>query len=243
MSVTLHDWTIAQHHQSSLVGSTMLKEFADSPRGYYSAYVAKTRSPERDTKALRFGNLWHTYLLEPHKFSPGLVRPDELKKLEYMKWSVEANADASSLLAEPGDCERTATWNYSIGLGVKARFDKFIRRDERDGSWKSIILDLKVSRRPDKRGFRRDCQDYGYLLQAGLYVRSAAEMQSTAISLPEFFWIVTGNEEPHETFVYHLSPDSRQRALDDVENHLWNLDESMVSGNWDHPQSREVEEI
>lgn len=151
-------------------------------------YMEDKLSPEKDTEALIFGRMFHTYLLEPELFDAQYaeweganrsttagknawgewllvnagkepVKPEHMEMLKGMRESVYGNPYAKNALTG-GLVEMSLFWEVS-GIQVKARPDYI--------SPQGIIVDLKSTIDAQPKPFSRDCANHRYHVQNAVY--------------------------------------------------------------------------
>jgi len=172
----------------------------------------------RDTDAMRLGRAVDTLVFEPEEFEKGFaVRPEtyiDQKGIEKpfnlrstacraildemtasgrdvlsAKQHEQARGMADAMLAHPkaaefiftGEAQVCVVWDDAdTGMRCKARLDWLT-----DGQW---IVDLKTSRDGSPDGFPRAIVNYGYHVQAAMYVDAVKTV--TERELPFYFFVV-----------------------------------------------------
>jgi hypothetical protein len=200
----------------SYLSSTDIRRLLRSPAHYKNPTI-------QDSPALQFGSLVHEFVLLPHiaeaRYRPKANVDGRTKEGKAVRdWeaslsaqqgvkfitesdynaavsiaaSVRAHMGASSLIA--GGVAETAGI-VSDFLGVNCRIKPDYRTD-------SYIVDLKtcVDGRPDP--FVRSVVNYGYQVQAALYVDVAEAIDGKK---RDFYWVAVEKDAPYAVAVYKAS--------------------------------------
>lgn len=268
MTAELMDWTNEQHHASTAVGSTMLKEFIDSPKLYYGRYIAETIPKRPTSEALEFGTAFHEFLLEHDTFdSRYSVRPAEFdeqnRRLKAVREEHAAFDNAAALggkrVISAADMERLKAMRESVMENTVARelveADKFpeqsivwthgsgvLCKARFDGiEFSGRVMDLKTSREPGPREWIRSARNYGYDVQLGLYL-PGREAFMPGIRQP-FLHIVVGSDPPHETFVYEFDGMYVEFAEEKVDRALERMAECLRTGIWQSQYANQIIQV
>lgn len=105
---------------------------------------------------------------------------------------------ASVLLGR--NAEQSAVWHDpETGVLCKGRFD----------DWQSgiALIDLKSTMDASEEAFRKDVADYGYHVQAALYLRGARALN---LDTPHFMVVAVEKEPPHDIAIYRIHEGSIQ---------------------------------
>lgn len=183
--------TLSEYLRVRAVSRTVLHAMSATPaHGLMQMGDSSEASP-----ALDFGEAFHIAILEPetsgdrilvgengltraqkawHEFEARArgagqvpVTREESRHLIAMRHGLLREIGARRLL-ESQYREITCVWRHErTGLWLKARFDLLDIGDP------SFILDLKTTRDADERKFAYACRDYGYTLQAAMYLQGA----------------------------------------------------------------------
>lgn len=142
----------ADYHANDAVSTSKLKTFMESAYAYFRQYVCKDCKRE-ETDAMRFGSMFHEYVLKPELFTSHYVelpdgvkantnagketiaeltktgripiKKDEFDKLFALRQSVFSNPTAAALLK---DGEAELSWRIKTGAGydMQCRTDWFV---------------------------------------------------------------------------------------------------------------------
>jgi hypothetical protein len=198
-------------------------------------YWGYQQTKKKTTDALRFGNAFHTYVLEPDLMweryemvdiipskydpltSPGkiLLLPEELSRIEIMDSKIHAHPDASLLFQ---DARREVTF-FSIdpltGIVKKCRAD----------IWRGCeMTDLKSTTDASEDAFTYDCGYYDYPISAAFYMEVGTEASGMHINL--FNVVAAESEEPHDVAVYDIDGDVLFNAEKLIRVAMKRIDES-----------------
>jgi hypothetical protein len=177
----------AYHADRSCVSVSGLKEILRSP-AHYQAYMDGTG--RKETPAMFLGTAVHMRLLEPERFGETYaVAPTPDKRTREFKEFALANAQKTILTPEQmAACDSIA---QSVGLHASAKTllrgghaeCTVIWQDQETGIWQKIrpdclclnfeagiCLDVKKTTDASMPVFARRCVEYGYDLQAAVYL-------------------------------------------------------------------------
>ena len=177
------------------------------------------------TKAMEFGSLFHTYVLEPETFhkkyerKPDLdlrtkqgkelfaefekinqgkkfISGDDLATIKAMRESILCHREASRLVKANGKNE-LSIFSEIFGVKVKARFDKLI--DDK------IIVDLKTTEDASIIEFGKSVWNYRYHVQAAFYQDVA---ESVGLKIEKFYFVAIEKKAPYCVAVYEIDEDA-----------------------------------
>jgi len=227
------------------VSRSGLEHFARSP-AHYRAFLEQD---ERSTPALRFGRIFHRYLLEPdlcrlavydgpakntkagkdawaefleRVSGAEIVSAEEHAALEGMMKSVRAHRSARDLMDIPGPVE-ASRWNYPdkrSGVLAKARPDKLLDS-------LSYVLDLKTAEDASPAGFAKAVAKHRYHVQQAWYVDTLGLPPDTP-----FFFVAVEKAAPYAVAVYQLAPEDAARGREVYRRELLDLAECMSRDEW-----------
>lgn len=207
------------------VSKHALDEFAKNPYAYLARKVAGIEEEEKDSAALILGRAAHAAVLQPEIFDGEFViQPDHIKVRRGKEWeifnamssgkfiikqddydiakgiskSVAANATSSKLLAACEDREVAVFWKDDTGVEMKAKID-FISKNG------AIVGDLKTTTDASPDAFAKDCDIYGYDIQAAVYVDA---VRAAGYEPKCFAFIVVEKTFPFTVSVYTFDTDS-----------------------------------
>lgn len=187
----LYRSTMDEYLATRALSRTALFEFARTP----AHFLLHASSPPDRSAALDFGTAFHTLILEPENASRTIMRADagltrhqkgwvDVANAARAKGAVAVTADEARhlaamrkrVLAEPG-IEVLLASEYReitmVWLEPRSRVWCKARVDLLDAGPLPFILDLKTTSDASERRFAYSCRDYGYTLQAGMYVEGA----------------------------------------------------------------------
>lgn len=232
------------------ISRSMLEDFIVSPALYHGRYIAKTIPGREESDAMRFGSAVHSLVLggpavvhapkcdrrtkdgkqlwaefEAESVGCIILDRDDYHAARRCEESVKAHSIASEILSGVRLHEEVATdVHEASGLRIKSKLDGA-------GSWNQelFIADLKTAGKPWPEIWPKTLPNYGYHRQAAFYRMFAPRAK--------WFWIVVGNEPPHETFVYEPDQATLDVGREEVDSALVRLADCIRADRWEHPQS------
>lgn len=233
---------VEEYHAAPGVSKTGLDHFSRSP-AHFQAYLNEDHA---EAPALRFGRIFHRYILEPdecklavwdgparntkagkeawaefqEKYAGAeIVTAEEQASLEGMRASVFAHPVARDYLSAPGRSE-LSRWGYDPQSGelCKVRPDKLLDA--------GLVFDLKSAKDASPKGFARACAERRYHVQAAFYpdVLSLDEK-----SMP---FIAVEKEPPYACAVYILDEDAVEFGRYLYQRDLMRIAECKISKRW-----------
>jgi hypothetical protein len=118
------------------------------------------------------------------------------------------------IFEQPGRAEHAIRFAHESGIRLKASFDRLLD----DGA----IVDLKTARDPSRLGFRRALAEYGYHRQAAIYCQGRDQYVGPR-DWPSHYFVVVGNEPPHECAVYIVGQRSLEHGAQQIADLLQRL--------------------
>lgn len=241
---------------------SMLKVFRESPREAFLRFVAAPERPDGGndwSQSRRIGAAVNALVLDPD-VARSLIHTVEAKRrgaaavgdaqrafpdrLVLTRPETDLASGVADAILEPGtraaevaNAILTAPGGYSewayrwedaeTGVRCKLMVDRLAEVYGRP-----TIGELKTSRNPSPREFRRDARRFGYGLQAA---HNVAGVEDALGEKPQFFWVVVRNAPPFEVAVWRSSRlllegrDDRREALrrlarctdDEEDGRLW----------------------
>lgn len=202
----LVDEDISDYHAHESVSHSKLRDFDQlGPKGFYLRHVRR-EAPRADTKALRNGRAFETFLCEPKRFDEWfVVKPADYKGTE-KKWKAWVEAEeasgktvidrkdhaafehmesairecgAASALLEGSTYQPTWRREWAGLPGLQARPDWANMGGCPFSDYRPFTLDLKTTRALDDLTTGRSIVKYGYHSQAAT-VRLASEQTDMA---------------------------------------------------------------
>lgn len=203
----------AEYHARPELSKSRLDTFHKSPAHY--RFALNTGWSE-SSKAMEFGSCLHMLLLEEERFNAEvlecgltrntkaykefkeankgkiIIKPDEYRKLFYMRDALHHNHEAKVLL-DKAEREVSAIWQHRSGVMCRSRFDLM---------FKGILGDLKSTTCAEPRLFQKSMAKYRYHVQAAFYCD--AYQSITGEQARGFFLIVCEKSAPYQCFVFQV---------------------------------------
>lgn len=208
-------------------------------------------NPEPETPALAFGTAFHTYVLEPDKFSDEyiivpsfdartkegkaikakiiesgkiMLNVKDFERIEAMSASVMNNKYAAALISK-GEHEQSYFWKDKLtGLNLKCRTD--CRTDLKTVS---VIADLKTTENAETESFMRACIKYGYDLQAAMYTHGVEMIEKKP---HRFVFIAVEKSPPYACNVLEADDFIIKKGMRDLKDYLYTLADCLKTDNW-----------
>lgn len=203
--------TMEQYHAHPAVGSSSLRTLIEQSPAHY---IWNRLNPSEPTPAQRYGTAIHQAILEPDAFHKNAVVEPEFGG----KGSVAAKAEwhlenygrlilkreqhnaikgmlksismhkAAFKFVSAGASEASLFWkDPATGIACKARPD-YVRGGH-------ILVDIKTTEDASYRSFKKTIPDYGYHVQAALYLDGATEVHGTKFD--EFIIVAIEKNPPY----------------------------------------------
>jgi len=215
----IRDLPNKEYHAKPGLSSSGLGSLAKSPAHYLAS-----KEDQEETKALKFGTAFHTYVLEPEKFQAEIavapkvdrrtkagktawiefvgsaadktiIDEEDMETIKRMGESVYAHPEAMRLLDAEGFVEVSCFWDdYTLGAPCKCRPDKL--------NAGGACIDLKSTEDASQRAFARSCGQYNYIKRAAFYLRGLSQV--TGYPHTEFYFIAVEKKAPYGTMVYQV---------------------------------------
>lgn len=208
--------TYDEYNDYPAIRKSELDYIHQSP-AHYQVYKANGR---KETDALRWGRMFHTFVLEPELFNQEYAVLEESvnrntiagKKawatwLEANEGKIAVNRPDMDTLIQMKQCifdhplaknalsggiaESTLLWEYD-GMLCKARPDYITAN--------GLIVDLKTTKDARPRGFAKDCADYRYHVQSAFYTE--AYYQVFGEYPAGFLFVAIEKEKPYAVALY-----------------------------------------
>lgn len=185
--------------------------------------------PEASTPAMAFGSAAHKFILEgaeafaeEYAVAPYIDRRTKIGKEEYehflqnnqgktilatedfetltlMHFAMKAHPEAWALVH--GEHETTHVWtDAETGEKCKIRLDCLTTFEGRP-----TIVDYKTVNTCEDRAFERDCRQYGYKIQAGMYTEGLAISSGFMIDAA-FVFVCQEKKAPYAVRIYRCDP-------------------------------------
>lgn len=210
--------TMAEYHAHKAVGSSSLRTLINQSPAHY---LFNRENPLESTPAQAFGTAIHQAILEPKQFrelaiveppfsgtgsraakdqwhlnnhGKTILKQDQMDTIEGILKSISAHKQASKLVSA-GHAEESIFWTEpESGIECKARPD-FIREGH-------IVVDVKSTADASYRSFQKDIANYGYHIQAAMYLDAATAI--TGQNHDTFIIIAVEKEAPYALQCFQL---------------------------------------
>lgn len=231
------------HGDKSHLSSSTIKEMLRSP-AHCKAYMSGKK--RKETNAMQIGTALHMAVLEPHLFGSSyaiwddirkgklydeflvknkgktVLRGEEMDKVIGMANAVRAYSDYPIQRAiEIGHSELSIYWtDPETGIGLKIRPDSFSEYG---------VLDVKKTQdaRPEK--FVWSCRDYGYDVQAALYMTGMEYFLGKKVP---FYFIAVEEEAPHGVWVHEVSKEMYESGMTKLRKALNMYKQCKETNSW-----------
>jgi hypothetical protein len=239
------------HHKLVGWSCSKLKDMARSPAHYYSRHVLKQK--QADTPAFAFGRIAHAALLEPTRFlksykvqpdfgamqssknreardawlkdmPPGsiVLTSDQADQIKGMIDSILSHPVGEELLKD-GVTERTGyCTDEATGEILRIRPD-LLRRD-------GIMVDVKTTEDASFKGFQRSVFNFGYDMQAGMYLDVGTRIEGKP--LHTFAFLAIEKAPPYAVAVYVAGQDVLERGRARYRKALARGIQCRTQGRW-----------
>jgi len=238
---------------STAVSSTGVRDALVTAAHYFARNVER-KAQRKETPAMRFGTLVHSALLEPHDFMKrAAVQPDfgdcrsTKNRAEKNDWLTE---NAGRLIVTAEEYERLsamieAVWKQpnvkALVSGGHAEASGYFRhpngihcRTRPDYLKPGMIVDLKTTSDASYAGFQKSVANYGYHVQAAMYLMGHKIMESETA---EFVFLAVESEYPHALAAYRLDPEAIAKGTSQMELAIERIAECMKTRIWPgHPE-------
>ena len=238
--------TNAEYHSNSAISRSSLFQMSRSPAHFKYAMENK----EQETDALRFGTMFHTFVLEPELFEKNyvfvdkigrrtkegkalfeeiaesgkqIVTAEEFETISAMRDSIDNNKYAMALLK--GKKEISYYWQDEMtGIECKCRPDCITPIGDLN-----IIVDLKSCTNAETTAFMKDALKFGYDLQSAQY--------KTGVELIEgkphkFVFIAVEKTAPYGLNILEADEIFIRKGYDDFRTYLGMLKHCRDTDNW-----------
>ena len=238
--------TNAEYHNNSAVSRSSLFQMSRSCAHF--KYAMENKGKEID--ALRFGTMFHTFVLEPELFEKNYVLVDkidrrtkegkelykeivesgkqiisseEFETINAMRESIYSNKYATALLK--GEKEISYYWKDEMtGIECKCRPDCITSIGDLN-----IIIDLKSCTNAETMAFMKDALKFGYDLQSAQY--------KTGVDLIEgkphkFVFIAVEKTAPYGLNILEADEIFIRKGYDDFRTYLGMLKHCRDTDNW-----------
>lgn len=181
--------------------------------------------PEEPTAAMQFGRAVHAAILQPELYADEyavlpaeitvkrgkaweafrdacvgrtIIKQDEADAIRGIQEALNANEAAQSLIVDtPAEIREVSMFFRLCNVDCKSRADGITT----DG----VIWDLKTTADASPDSFMRSCDEYGYDVQAAMYIRAA---EACGIEVKHFCFVAAEKAFPFTPGIYTFSRDS-----------------------------------
>jgi hypothetical protein len=230
------------HGDRTHISSSIIKEMMRSP-AHCKAYLTR---PHKETDAMKVGTAIHMAILEPHLLGSTYVYWDEYKRGKDYTDFVAKNkgkiilktTDMDKVLGmatavreyrdypiqraiEIGHAELSIYWtDPETGIKLKIRPDSFSEYG---------TIDIKKTQDARPHQFIRSCKDYGYDVQAAMYMTG---MELFLGKKTPFYFLAVEEEAPHGVWVHEVSQEMYDSGMRKFRKALNEYKECMDTGIW-----------
>jgi len=241
------------HGDQEYLSSSVIKTAFQSMGKYRDQYLDGNKKSPSD--AMRLGSAFHCLVLEPEKFKEEFpvfdnrevklttkvgkalfaefkeelknkhdyIKKSELYQVEEMSRMISKYPVAANLF-KVGEPELSVATTCSLtGLDIKVRPDWLDTENK-------IIVDLKSAKDPEFNKFMWNVsRGFNYGLSASMYCHVLKEITGDAY---DFYWVVTGNIAPHDTYVYKASKECLDMGMKQYLEGCDNIKNAKITGNY-----------
>lgn len=215
-----HSWT-------DIVSNSYLGKLAKVP--------ANALIPQEETEAMKFGRLFHTYVLEPERLNDEFVLVEKFPTKPNRR-STESTIATYTRFIESLNGKQPYTEDDFITISTMKdalmshpSASKFLQEgisettliweDKETGIMckarpdriphgnKGVILDLKSCVNAAKNAFQSDCVKYGYAREGAIYLEGFSILMNAVYTDLIFCLIAVEKEEPYRVECYTIEPD------------------------------------
>lgn len=238
--------TNAEYHSNSAISRSSLFQMSRSPAHF--KYAMENKGQETD--ALRFGTMFHTFVLEPELFEKKyvliskidrrtkegkalfeqiaesgkqIVTTEEFETINAMRESIYSNKYAMALLK--GEKEISYYWQDEMtGIDCKCRPDCITPIGDLN-----IIVDLKSCTNAETTAFMKDALKFGYDLQSAQYKTGVELIESKP---HKFVFIAVEKTAPYGLNILEADEIFIRKGYDDFRTYLGTLKHCRETDNW-----------
>ena len=215
------------YHSQEGISASGLKKLKESP----AHFMYEER---KETDAMRFGTMYHSFILEPDNFEKeyqvvdvgdrpnkkyGMAAKDNIawlatfanpvssetyEQLKAMKKVLFRHPYAKSLLTN-GEAE--ASYYCEVDIGAAKPLKVRLRPDNVKHK-KRIVVDLKTAKDASVDGFKKDAANLNYHIQAAFYADMMELIMEEELGY-EFFFVAQEKVKPYNFGIYQASPQFR----------------------------------
>lgn len=237
------------YYENPRQSNSKLSILAESPELFDAYFVSKTMKQE-ETPEMRFGSLFHTFVLEPgcveHRF---VVAPQCDRRTNEGKaiWSsFQENLNGRTIVEESDfkrcndivdAMQRNPGVQRLVNLPAYAEYELFFERCNVECKAKldllsmdcGLIIDFKTSNDPSPNGFQKSVINYGYHRQSAMYIDAARD--SLGIECRMVF-VVVNKKAPFVAAIYELSSELLNAGRMELDGLLEEYKRRSATNNW-----------
>jgi exodeoxyribonuclease VIII len=240
------------HGDTTRISKSGLDKIAKSPAHYFSAYLDPATKQGKTTKALDIGDLFHTAVLEPHKFFQRYIIPPT----HFDRRTTEGKAGYNAFLEVAGDRKFINREMYDVAMrmadslmknriaqnlfasGIAERTCLFTEPEtgalckcrpdwETSDLW---LVDLKTSEDASPYAFRRSVKNYRYFVQTPFYMDGIFYERGT---MPNgFIFVAVEKTPPYAVGLYYLDDEDIRIGRETYLNDLATYQQCKSTGVW-----------
>jgi exodeoxyribonuclease VIII len=247
----VHDITNDEYHASEGLSRSALMSFRKTPYHYWNEYLNPERPAKKEASpALTFGNLLHTYILEPDKILERYIvvkKIDRRTKEGKMYWDeLELTKGNREIITEEvfAEAEKIAEsvtkHDQARELITGAQFEKSIYWNDphtgllckaRPDIWHvNMVCDLKSTMNAGAREFQNSLYQYGYYIQAGMICEALRHVLD--VDIRNFIFIALEKEFPYAHAIYKLDELALEQGIAVFKNTLLKIKECVDKNEW-----------
>lgn len=255
------------HADNGTIGQTMMRDFRESPLGYYGRYVTGELA-DQATPEKTLGSAFHSCMQDPDgyrermyelpaEFLDGVPINRRLKLHREFLAKLQAQAEEKGLIViQPGEVEdielmaRQVWANPAVAdllslPGVERELPVRWQHPE-TGLWLKAMADVWVPSERTVINYKTSCEwtYWGVRRQARQLQWQAIDAHYTdGFNADRHLFVVIHNAAPFEAMVYQLDPDSQTWGFEMNEQTLGDIKRSLDSGYWQAEGHGEIVEL
>lgn len=222
----VHDISNEDYHNSTAISRSALMELEKSPYHYWYKYISGCYLPPLPTDAMRVGDAFHTYVLEPQFWDERfvvapkvdrrtkagkeawgnfeeesgdrvIISSDEFEMIEGMCLALRGEGRITEEIIAGAAIEKSFFFTHEpTGMQCKARPDIL-----RPG----MAADLKSCKDASYREFQRTAYNHDYFLQAAMVYEA---LKFHGYEMKQFVFLAVEKVRPYAVGVYVLDPEA-----------------------------------
>ena len=238
------------YHSQPSISASGLKLMKQSPAHYYHREI-------KQTDAMRFGELYHTYILETERFYKDYTVIDESKRPD-QRYGMAAKANKEWIESFPNSVtaseheqlksmrevlfrhpyaralltggEFEHSYYFKLDIGANIPIEVRIRPDHVRHD-KRLVVDLKTAADASVDGFKKASANFEYQIQAALY-SDLIELAMEETLGYDFFFVAQEKTPPYAFNIFQSSPQFLSIGRYEYELLLMLYAYCEETGNW-----------